>query len=246
MEPPLCVVSSWIIRVYTILIWNTISGSSNLDNCFYHCLILISISHLKTLFIIIIIITTTTTITILIVVVVVVVVIVLLLFIIYIVNLLLVRPRSCRVIYYFDTPALGRRHQSFSLVNHLLKQSTEPCLLLAMRSFGCVVSLQNSVSVQFILLHFMLTTLVSSKLQPILSITNAPSTLRLTVTQSGKHMIIKLSPFHISPPLYRSQISSPNPCPVSAIISSLANWCLSIYQHQFKGGCQRKYLYLHI
>ena len=50
MEPPLCVVSSCVIRVYTILVWNTISGSSNLDNCFYHCLILISISHLKALF----------------------------------------------------------------------------------------------------------------------------------------------------------------------------------------------------
>ena len=29
----------------------------------------------------------------------------------------MVRPRSCRVIYYFDTPALGRRHQSFGRVN---------------------------------------------------------------------------------------------------------------------------------
>jgi len=30
-----------------------------------------------------------------------------------------VRPRSYRVIYYFDTPALGRRHQSFGRVtNH--------------------------------------------------------------------------------------------------------------------------------
>jgi len=28
-----------------------------------------------------------------------------------------VRPRSCRVIYYFDTPALGRRHQSFGRVS---------------------------------------------------------------------------------------------------------------------------------
>jgi len=55
LEPPLCVVSSWvIIRVYTILVWNTISGSSNLDNCCYHYLILISISHLKALFIIIV------------------------------------------------------------------------------------------------------------------------------------------------------------------------------------------------
>ena len=29
----------------------------------------------------------------------------------------MVRPRSCRVIYYFDTPALGRRHQSFGRVS---------------------------------------------------------------------------------------------------------------------------------
>ena len=29
----------------------------------------------------------------------------------------LIRPRSCRVIYYFDTPALGRRHQSFDRVS---------------------------------------------------------------------------------------------------------------------------------
>ena len=31
----------------------------------------------------------------------------------------MVRPRSCRVIYYFDTPALGRRHQSFGRVKEL-------------------------------------------------------------------------------------------------------------------------------
>jgi hypothetical protein len=45
----------------------------------------------------------------------------LLLSIIYIVNLPVVRPRSCRVIYYFDTPALGRRHQSFGRVTFRLK-----------------------------------------------------------------------------------------------------------------------------
>jgi hypothetical protein len=142
----LCVVSNWIIRVYTILVWNTISRSSNLDICCYHCLILTLIFHLKVLinfffiiiFIIIIInsiisiiITTTTTITITIaiaitiiiittttsiVIVIVIVIVVLLLFIIYTINLLMVRPRSCRVIYYFDTPALGRRHQSFDRV----------------------------------------------------------------------------------------------------------------------------------
>ena len=29
----------------------------------------------------------------------------------------MVRPQSCQVIYYFDTPALGRRHQSFGRVS---------------------------------------------------------------------------------------------------------------------------------
>ena len=38
------------------------------------------------------------------------------LFVVYTVNLPMVRPRSCRVIYYFDTPALGIRHQSFDHV----------------------------------------------------------------------------------------------------------------------------------
>jgi len=100
LEPPLCVVSSLvIIRVYTILVWNAISGSSNLNNCFYHCLIFRSISHLKALFIITI------------------VVVILLLFIIYTINLPVVRPRSCRVIYYFDTLALTRRYQSFIRVS---------------------------------------------------------------------------------------------------------------------------------
>ena len=118
LEPPLCVVSSWVIRVYTILVWSTISGSSNLDICCYHCLILTLIFHLKVLinfflffFTIIIII--------IIVVVVVTIVVVLLLLIIYTSNLPVVRPRSCRVIYYFDTPALGKRHQSFGRVKFL-------------------------------------------------------------------------------------------------------------------------------
>jgi hypothetical protein len=50
---------------------------------------------------------------------VIVVVIVLLLFIIYTINLPVVRPQSCRVIYYFDTPTLGRRHQLFGRVTYL-------------------------------------------------------------------------------------------------------------------------------
>ena len=93
MEPLLCVVSSWLIkRVYIILISNTIRGSFNLDICFYHCWILTLILHLKVLFNL------------------------LLLFIIYIVNLPVVQPRSCSVIYYFNTHSLGIRHQSFNRV----------------------------------------------------------------------------------------------------------------------------------
>jgi len=154
LEPPLCVVSNWIIRVYTILVWNTISGSSNFDIYCYHCLILTLIFHLKVLinfffffiFIIIIInssigiiiITSTTTSIIIIIVIVIVIVdtiaVVLLLFIIYTVNLPVVRPRSCRVIYYFDTPALERRHQSFGRVkNHtqsILKSIFDELVLL--------------------------------------------------------------------------------------------------------------------
>ena len=57
------------------------------------------------------------------VVVIVVVVVVVLLFKIYTINLFVVRLRSCRVIYYFDTPALGRTHQSFGRVT---SHSTSP------------------------------------------------------------------------------------------------------------------------
>jgi len=133
LEPPLCVVFNWIKRVYTILVWNTISGSSNLDICCYHCLILTLIFHLKVLinfffFFIFIIITTititittttitTTTTTTTTTIIIVTIVVVLLLFIIYTISLPVVRPRSCQVIYYFDTPALGRRHQSFGRAN---------------------------------------------------------------------------------------------------------------------------------
>jgi len=50
------------------------------------------------------------------VVIIVVVVVVVLLIIIYTINLSVVRPRSCRVIYYCDTPALGIRNQLFDRV----------------------------------------------------------------------------------------------------------------------------------
>jgi len=47
----------------------------------------------------------------------------LLLFIIYIVHLPMVRPRSCRVIYYFNTPTLGIRHQLFDRVRGRIRCS---------------------------------------------------------------------------------------------------------------------------
>jgi len=93
-------------KVYTIFVWNTISGSSNLDICCYHCLILTLIFHLKVLINFFLFFFT----------IIIIVVVVLLLSIIYTINLPVVRPRSYRVIYYFDTPALGRRHQSFGRV----------------------------------------------------------------------------------------------------------------------------------
>jgi len=104
VESPLCLVFSWVIkRVYTILISNTISGSSNLDNCFYHCLILTLISHLKDLF--------NSLLT-----------YIYIYIYIYIFDLHVDRPRSCRVIYYFDTSALGIRHQLFDRVRHHLEK----------------------------------------------------------------------------------------------------------------------------
>jgi len=138
----LCVVSNWIIRVNTIsgssnidiycyhcLILTLIFHLKVLINFFFFIFIIIIINSIIgiiiitttitiTITIIIITITITTSIIIIIIVIVIIVtiVVVLLLFIIYTINLPVVRPRSCRVIYYFDTPALGRRHQSFSRV----------------------------------------------------------------------------------------------------------------------------------
>jgi len=111
LKPSLCVVSSWVIkRVYTILVWNTISGSFNLDICFYQCLILKLILNLKVLF------------NLLLLLLLLLLFLLLLLLLFYIVNLPVVRPRSCRVIYYFDTPTLGRRHQSFGRVNKFYEE----------------------------------------------------------------------------------------------------------------------------
>jgi hypothetical protein len=56
-------------------------------------------------------------------------------FVVYTVNLPVVRPWSCQVIYYFDTPTLGRRHQFFGRVtNHWLKVCIESCQIWRKRS----------------------------------------------------------------------------------------------------------------
>jgi hypothetical protein len=47
------------------------------------------------------------------------------LFVVYTVNLFVVRPWFCWVIYYFDTPILRRRHQLFDRVKGVCKLSNE-------------------------------------------------------------------------------------------------------------------------
>jgi hypothetical protein len=104
-----------LINFFFFLIFIIIIINSIIDSIIIITTITITITIIS--------ITTTTSIIIIIIVVVVVVVVtivvVLLLLIIYTINLPVVRPRSCRVIYYFDTPALGRRHQSFDRVKFL-------------------------------------------------------------------------------------------------------------------------------
>jgi hypothetical protein len=107
--------SQVLINFFFFFIFNIIIINSIID------IITITI----TITITIISITTTTTniiiIVVIVVVIVVTIVVVLLLLIIYTINFPVVQPRSCRVIYYFDTPALGRRHQSFGRVKYRLK-----------------------------------------------------------------------------------------------------------------------------
>jgi hypothetical protein len=79
---------------------------SNIDIYFYYCLILILISHHKDFFNSLLIY-------------IYIYIYIYILLIIYIVDLPVVRLRSCRVIYYFDTPALGIRHQLFNHVTWL-------------------------------------------------------------------------------------------------------------------------------
>ena len=51
------------------------------------------------------------------------------LFVVYTVNLPVVQPWSFQVIYYFDTPALGIRHQSFDRVSILFKMKFKDTIL---------------------------------------------------------------------------------------------------------------------
>ena len=79
----------------TTKFWNTISGSSNLDNCCYHCLILTLIFHLKVLinfffFFFFIIITITITITIIIITTVIIIISIIIIIIIIIIILIIV------------------------------------------------------------------------------------------------------------------------------------------------------------
>jgi len=101
--PSQVLINFFFFLIFIIIIINSIIG-----------IIIITITIIS--------ITTTTTTSIIIVVVVVIVVTIvivsLLLSIICTINFPVVRPRSCRVIYYFDTPALGRRHQSFGRVSN--------------------------------------------------------------------------------------------------------------------------------
>jgi hypothetical protein len=55
------------------------------------------------------------------------------LFVVYTVNFLVVRPRSCRVIYYFNTPTLRRKHQLFDRVT---KHARKAYLVMTLYKLG--------------------------------------------------------------------------------------------------------------
>ena len=71
------------------------------------------------------------------------------LFVVYTVNLSVVQPWSCRVIYYFDTPTLGRRHQLFGRVSWLF-------LFFLMTGYELFFFFENFLIVMFFSLFFFL------------------------------------------------------------------------------------------
>lgn len=95
-----------------------------------------------------------------------------------------------------------------------LRQSIAPCLLPDSKSFGFVVSSKSLVSSKFTLLHYMMTTLASSKLLLTPSTMSVWSTYRLTSTLFRRLLTTKLLHFHISSLLYKSWISSPKLSPI--------------------------------
>jgi hypothetical protein len=111
--PSQVLINFFFFFIFIIIIINSIIGTITIT------ITIISITTTTTNIIIIIVVVVVVVVVITIVVVT--IVVVLLLLIIYTINLPVVRPRFCRVIYYFDTPALGRRHQSFGRVKYPLK-----------------------------------------------------------------------------------------------------------------------------
>jgi hypothetical protein len=77
------------------------------------------------------------------------IVIVLLLFIIYTINLPVVRSRSCRVIYYFDTPTLGKRHQSFGCVTKKEFYEMEGAYVSKPSKDACMTSNLKALHIHF-------------------------------------------------------------------------------------------------
>lgn len=94
--------------------------------------------------------------------------------------------------------------------SHLPRLSIVPYLLLVLRSFGFVI-LYSLAFPRLNLHHYMLTTLVPSKLVPILSTMNGRSTWRLTIALNRRSLTVRLLPYLISLLLSRSWICSPNP-----------------------------------
>jgi hypothetical protein len=95
-----------------------------------------------------------------------------------------------------------------------LRQSIAPCLLPNSKSCGYVVFSKSLVSSKFTLLHYMMTTLASSKLLLTPSTMSVWSTYRLTSTLFERPLTTKLLHFHISSLLYKSWISSPKLSPI--------------------------------
>ena len=98
------------------------------------------------------------------------------LFVLYTVNLLVVWPRSCRVIFYFDTLALGRRHQIFWSCQLTCFLFTNPVVEL----FDHIIS--HIININFRVKHISCLSLSRNILQPIdNSIVNLPNVSQISI-----------------------------------------------------------------